>query len=260
MVWNRIIAALGASLAVLAALLLVLWGGALVRAFGALAAPLPDLPRELNLTQLAAMGVSLGLCLMVYGLGDARRTFHVDWLTKSSVTAGGAMTALCGGMVFAAFSWLQTEAGAVLADAAADNQHQAMLRVVSGGLQRMTAAYFTLFSAFILLAIGVWKLFWTDSREPDPRRSTFWTSTLTLGILCAATYGLMYYLAASKGRAAWELTALAAPPPLDLAKYLASLLSYAMTGAICLIMCGLSLVAVGVGLKTGKRDDDTAVE
>ncbi len=249
MIYSRMFAALGATLAVLFALVLVLWGAALVRAISVLAAAMPELARELNLTQLAALGAALGLCLTVYGLGEAQRRFHVDWLTKAGISAGGLLVVVSGALLFSGLREVQSQLAGLTIDVAQAAQPEAVRRLVSVGVQRMTVGYFTLFSAAILLAIGVWKLFWTYPQSEANARSTFWTSALTLGILSALSFGLMFYWAAGNGYTAFHQAATAAPQG-DLVPHLNRLLTKSQAGAVCLFLSGLILAITGLGFRT----------
>lgn len=247
MAWNRFIAVIGASLAVVAALVMLLWGGAVVRTLSSLTQPAPHVVRELNLVGLAAMGLGLGLALMIYGLGQARRQFRIEWLARVGLVLGGLLAVVGSTMLFAALDYV----GDRFAELSAQPDSltpENVARLISSGVQRSTLAAFTLLLAVSLLTIGTWKLLWTDPAEMDDRRTNFWISVLTLGILSATTFAILYQMATGAGRAAMAAAQDAAAPA-TLAGRLANALTYSQAAATCLAVASLAVLFIGLGFR-----------
>ncbi len=247
MVWNRFCAALGVFVAVLSALVMVLWGGAIVRTLTSLTEPADYVVRELNLIGIASMGLGLGMCLVIYGLGQARRQFRVGWAARSGIVLGALMILVGSTMLFAAIKYVAGHLEEITRQPDLITPEN-VGRLIHSGVQRSTLAAFTLFSATIVLAMGIWKLFWLDPHEIDNRRSTFWTSVLTFAILSATTFGLLYQLAAAKGRAA--MAAVEAAPADQVPSHLYGALTYSQAAAACLAVAGLGTMIIGLGFRS----------
>gem|GEM_PF-1753423 len=247
MAWNRFIAVLGASFAVVAALVMLLWGGAVIRAFSSLTQPAPHVVRELNLVGLAAMGLGLGLALVIYGLGQARRQFRIEWLARVGLVLGGLLAVVGSTMLYAAHDYV-ADSFAELSAQPDSLTPENIARLMAAGVQRSTLAAFTLLLAVSLLTIGVWKLLWTDPADLDDRRPQFWISVLTLGILSAITFAVLYQLATGAGQAAMAAAQDAAAPA-TVAKRLANALTYSQAAAMCLTVASLAVLTIGLGFR-----------
>ena len=249
MAWNRFIAVLGASLAVLSALVMVLWGGAVVRTLSALAQVAPHVVRELNLVGLAAMGLGLGTALVIYGLGQARRQFRIEWLARAGLIGGGLLALVGSTMQFAALDDVADQLTEMSAQPAGLTP-ETISRLMTAGVERSTLAAFAQLSAMIVVTIGIWKLLWVDPAELDNRRSNFWTSVLTFGILSATTFAVLYQVAAAAGRAALTTAQGPAEPPAKLMAKITSALTYSQAAAACLAVASLAVMIVGMGFRS----------
>jgi len=248
MAWNRLIAVLGASLAVVSALVMVLWGGAVVRTLSSLDRPAPHVVRELNLVGLAAMGMGLGTALIIYGLGQARRQYRVEWIARVGLIFGGLLALLGSTMQFAALDYVADQFAEMAAQP--DTQTpESVNRLISSGVQRSTLAAFALLLAMSVEAIGIWKLLWMHPAELDNRRSNFWTSVLTVGILSATTFAVLYQVAAAAGRAALAAAQGQDAPPAKVMTKISSAFTYSQTAAACLAVASLAVMIIGLGFR-----------
>ena len=244
---NRLIAVVGISLAVVAALVVLLWGGAVVRALTALTEPAPHVGRELNLVGLATLGLGLGLNLAIYGLGQARRQYRIEWLARIGLVLGGLLAVVASTMLFAALDYAADRFAELAAQPEALSPEN-VSRLISSGVQRTTLAAFTLLLAVTLLAIGIWKLLWIDPAERDSRRANFWISTLTIGILSSTMFAVLYQMAAGASRAALAMAHEAAAHD-ALVRRIANALTYSQAAAICLTVASLAVLIIGLGFR-----------
>jgi hypothetical protein len=248
MIRDRVCLFCGSFLAMICAVVMVFAGSRLLFVTSALAEVPAGLGNDLNVARIAAIGLGLGLALLMVALLMAHRVRPISHTGKLGIIGAGLLVLLSGALLFAAAH------GAASDLAEADEMghlvaHHSELAsdvetVIHAHSGSVTSAFGMLFGATLVLSLSLWSLFWSQAPEDRPDRLA--RPAALCGVAGALLWASLLAAATFTGASAIAVGPAGGSPAFEAALYDVRLtLVLARGAAIGLAVYGLSLAILG---------------